>query len=261
MGRVTKKSVGKRKLAARRAATSAQNRLPKKPPSSIVACSTSTAITRPSGSADKLLGKLKSNKVKDIWHRLFGEKYSDGIKIKGPKEYREKVKRQLDTLKGTKSGGEILNALNKQGREGKGVTIVQADSLDDTSCIPKDRTKAYPEKSNFESATGRIKITKAGVGTSSTVRFDPDIPYPFSDGSGNLKPEVVIGHELLHAKHNGEGRNLRNHLDPTDPRPGGSNHEEAQTIGRGAYKNDYPTENTLRKEMGITNVRKSHGQL
>ncbi len=41
---MTKKSVGERKLAARRAATNAQNRLPKKPPSPIVACSTPTVL-------------------------------------------------------------------------------------------------------------------------------------------------------------------------------------------------------------------------
>jgi hypothetical protein len=220
------------------------------------------SVTRSSkGLFGRLLGAIGRalKALKDKYHELFGEKYSDGITIKGSPEYREKVRKRLDELKGTSSGKAILNDLDKQGRSGKSVTIKSVEP-GDNHCQALG-SGAFPETAKVDPATGRVDVTKAGKGSSSDVGFNPDYEPKYPDGTSCRSPAIGLGHELLHAKHNGEGRNLAGFDDATDPgtlEP--SNHEEAQTIGRGAYSGDSPTDNSLRTEMGYK-PRTSHGSV
>jgi hypothetical protein len=189
------------------------------------------------------------------------EKYSDGIKIKGTKAYRDKARKRLDELKKTKEGKKILDQLASQGKAGKGVVIVPADPGDNHCSPTGDWKNAYPEKAKKNALTGRIDVEKSGAGTTSDVGFNPDYEPKYKNGKPCRSPAVGLGHELLHAVHNGNGTNLAKFSDPTDPgtsKP--SNHEEAQTIGRGAYSGDSPTDNSLRSEMGYK-PRTSHGSV
>jgi hypothetical protein len=62
----------------------------------------------------------------------------------------------------------------------------------------------------------------------------------------------ILGHELIHARHNQAGRNLRQ-LHPTTDASFG-NREEEQTIDTGDL-----TENMLREEHGLKGKRFGHG--
>lgn len=91
---------------------------------------------------------------------------------------------------------------------------------------------------------------KAGIGSSTTVEIDPtcsDDDNKVHDKDGNEISDPVyifLGHELIHARHNQEGRNRRG-LAATDGKY--SNREEEETIATGAGMN----ENELRAEHGL----------
>lgn len=251
----------RKKKAARRAVALARSKARNKAPVPVGSCPTPYDL---SSAAGELLSRL-GDAARDLYHSIFGEKYSDGITIKGDKAYRQKVRARLDELKKTKSGKQILNTLDAQGRAGKGVVITSVGP-GQNQCKPTGNAKdAYPVTAALNSKTGRVDVTKAGKGTSSEVGFNPDYEPKYTSGPNKGKscrsPAIGLGHELLHAQHNGEGKNLRKFSDPTDKGvPGGSNHEEAQTIGRGAYKGDKPTDNSLRQETGYK-PRTSHGSV
>jgi hypothetical protein len=79
-------------------------------------------------------------------------------------------------------------------------------------------------------------------------------------GTPCAPPRAYLLHELLHALHAMTGE-LAHHIgDSSDPMPGGSTHEEAWTIGRGAYVDLPLTENALRTELAVPR-RTSHGSL
>jgi uncharacterized Zn-binding protein involved in type VI secretion len=217
-----------------------------------------------SSSAKGLLSRLSSF-AKDIFHRVLGEKYNKGITIRGPKEYRDKVRARLDELNKTSSGQAIIKRLEELGKQGKRTTIVFA-APGDNHCTPLGNfgrwKNAYPKKGAVDLSTGKVVVSEAGKGTSSEVGFNPDYEPLYADATSCRSPAIGLGHELLHAVHNGEGRNLMNYQDTTDAGtwPNPSDHEEAQTIGRGAYANGKPTDNSLRDEMGYKR-RTSHASV
>lgn len=182
-----------------------------------------------------------------IWEWIHGEgeeDYNGVIRIKGGKEFREKVKQDLDELAKTESGQAILRRLLEAGKK---VKIVSGQI---NTCKPDDNN-AYPVK--VKESQGKIVIEKKGSGTGSTITYNPyDSPqYPDLKPPLQCRPPAIgLGHELIHALHNAEGENLTYYPDDTDPetiKP--SNHEEARTIGRGAYRGEFPSENSLRKEF------------
>jgi len=75
-------------------------------------------------------------------------------------------------------------------------------------------------------------------------------------GAGNVliscPAQVSLGHELVHAMNNAEGKLVILGDDPvgtaTQPKIG---EREAQAIGVGSHSGDYPTENSLRKDLGL----------
>ena len=94
----------------------------------------------------------------------------------------------------------------------------------------------------------------AGIPTGSTVRYNPDVAMRVFDSSGNQidePPQLVLGHEMVHALNNAEGT----HHHGTDPAAPASqpniNEEEAATIGTGSHSGDALTENTFRDDLGL----------
>jgi hypothetical protein len=89
----------------------------------------------------------------------------------------------------------------------------------------------------------------AGPGGGTTIMFDDDFDdtrVNVFDAAGHQIAEPLftsIGHELIHAKHNAEGRNRRNLASTDAAYP---NREEQETIETGTL-----TENTLRAEHGL----------
>lgn len=207
-----------------------------------------------------ILAELSSFLV-DLWQDIFGERYSDGIVIKGTTEYREKVREHLDTLKRTPTGRLLLERIDAQGRDGKGVVIYSVPPAEN-QCMPTGTWRdSRPVSAALDASTGKISVATPGNGTTSEVGFNPDYEPQYPGGESCRSPAIGLGHELIHAMHNGDGTNLGTYADSTDLGvPGGSNHEEAQTIGRGAYANDPITDNALRRDLGYK-PRTSHGSV
>jgi len=92
------------------------------------------------------------------------------------------------------------------------------------------------------------------------VFYNRECVATYDDGTPCAPPHAYLLHEMQHVMHAMTGE-IANHIpDYSDPMPGGSNHEEAWTIGRGAYLAAPLTENELRREIGVP-VRDSHGSL
>jgi hypothetical protein len=193
------------------------------------------------------------------------EKYSDGITIKGDKAYRDAIRKQLDDMQKGPVGKKIVDDLDRQGRDGKGV-VIKHDAGASPGTAPGDATARLAKETSKDPTTGKITVTKPGAGTSSVVDFPADLgkeipafaKYP--DGKDAPPNQVPLGHELIHAVHNGDGTNLRSEEFDGDPSGRKSNHEEAQTMGIGPYSGDEMTENALRKEAGHDRPRTSHAK-
>ena len=112
-------------------------------------------------------------------------------------------------------------------------------------------------------AQGRVIVTSPGTRVPPgeiRIYYDRKFHQEYDDGTPCFVIWFELAHELTHAVHGMSGTVLAGFPDPTDPMPGGSNHEEAWTIGRGAYLGDSPTENAIRAAHGVP-VRDSHGSL
>ncbi|GBC93872.1 hypothetical protein HRbin15_02374 [bacterium HR15] len=225
------------------------------------AASTPPVISKPDTDLIKLARQMwrsGTRGVQKAWQWLRQEEiYNAGIVIRGNKEFREKVKENLDFLYKTRNGRQILNALDAAGKKGKITVITESKynwckSLNDEDAFV---AKAYCSKD------GRIIITTRGKGSGSVVGYNPRFEPKYPDGRPCRPPVVGLAHELIHAMHNANGENLRRFIDMSDPdMPQGSNHEEARTIGRGAYENEFPSENSLRDELGFER-RTSHASV
>ncbi len=175
------------------------------------------------------------------------EEYAPGITIFGTDEYRRETRHALDRLAQTAEGRQILAAFAELGRQGHGVTIRTNGSDTGYSARPDDATASEPLETR-RTDSGAIEIVRPGPGSATTVFFDPEEERRYEDGDLCRPQYVGLGHELIHAIHNGRGENLRDY--PYEAADGDhTNHEEARTIGLGPYANGL-NENDLRVELG-----------
>jgi hypothetical protein len=122
---------------------------------------------------------------------------------------------------------------------------------------PSD-SQIYGGANAIRGGAGTLENTDGTAGTGGTTIIQIDANLTDSDAvvfdsAGNeisLPVFITLGHELIHAKHNAEGRNRRN-LAATNSDY--SNREEEETIATGDM-----TENDLRTEHGLT-LRNGHG--
>jgi hypothetical protein len=177
-------------------------------------------------------------------------KYSDAILIDGGEGFRNRTKEALDNLSKTKVGKAVLDKLNALGAD-KPTTIVY---------YPQDAAQATNDDAygkNPNEKGGRVDVTP-NKGSGAKVFYDPY--HTPTDAAQNPcpsgGPEVALGHELIHAVHDAQGTN-RAAVPYTAIESGTENHEEAATIGLGAYAKDPMTENALRRELGVP-LRTSH---
>lgn len=115
----------------------------------------------------------------------------------------------------------------------------------------------------WEEVDGRIEVTVPGERVppgAIRVLYNRNCNQTYDDGERCFEPWFLLAHELLHATHGMSGTVLADHPDSSDPMQGGSNHEEALTIGRGAYVGVSPSENAIRRTHDIWE-RDSHGTL
>lgn len=123
--------------------------------------------------------------------------------------------------------------------------------------IRPSSSQIYGGGNAIRGGSGTLENTDgtAGSGGTTIIQIDPglkdsDVVVYDKDGNEiNLPVFITLGHELIHAQHNSEGRNRRNN---TASDTSYSNQEEEETIATGGL-----TENDLRTEHGMT-LRHGH---
>ena len=152
------------------------------------------------------------------------------ITITGDKAFRDRVVADLKKLDATPTGHKLLESLNS----GSHKTTIQrtADGNEAGYGAPADR---------FVNADGT-----PGSGSDTTVSYNPDRTQ-IGDGSEpwmNRPPEVGLGHELVHADDAAKGQQVPGDTD-------GTRNRERQAVGLPPYENKDPSENGIRRDMGL----------
>lgn len=157
------------------------------------------------------------------------------VTIRGPASFQNQVIRDMFLLYNTPSGKELWRRIEAADQP---ITIVPESDPHNSFAAPNDGGDAA-----------------AGRPTGSTVRYNPDVAVFVFDSAGNripMAPQVILGHEMVHALNNAEGTH---HTAAVDPAPPASqptiNEEEAATIGTGSHSGDALTENTFRSDLGL----------
>ncbi len=155
------------------------------------------------------------------------------IQLSGSPMFNNKVVRDLYLLSTTPTGRALLSRLEAAGET---VTITEHPGVNGF-CRPVSWDRA-----------------RAGDPTGSVVQYNPDYRSNAFDSSGNMlaqPPQVILGHELVHALNNSEGT----HHTGTDPSPPASqptiDREESSAIGTGSHNGDAVTENGIRDDLGL----------
>lgn len=154
----------------------------------------------------------------------------DQITIQGDAAFREGVVNDLGTLYNTPSGRELIDGINKGPH---GMSIVKTD--DGNEC-------------GYDNPDGRFVRPDGtpGPGSSSTVFYNPNRTQ-IGDGSEpwmTRPPAVGLGHEMVHASDASKGTQVNGET-------GGTRNRELQAVGLPPYQDKTPSENSLRKDMGL----------
>jgi hypothetical protein len=209
-------------------------------------------------------GKADGETVRRDW--------GDGLVIVGETAAVADVASDLDQLAATAVGAPALAAVDGHAAELGARVIVRARPDPDGAAASCANTTFAHGGADLRTAAiaayelderGAIVILeRGGVVAPSSIRvlYNRDCVATYDDGTACAPARVYLLHELGHVLHAMTGE-LAHHIgDPSDPMPGGSTHEEARTIGRGAYTDLAISENALRAELAIP-LRDSHGSL
>lgn len=159
----------------------------------------------------------------------------DNMRINGPAEFQSDVMRDLYFLSTTETGKTLIDGL---GEAGYPVNIEPCSDPHNSFAIPDNSTDVAN-----------------GTGAGTVIQYNPSVAVRVQDRSGNWisePPQVFFAHELSHAYHNAQGTNATNGVDPNGP----ASHqniplEESHAIGTGSHTNSDPSENSLRRELGL----------
>ena len=198
--------------------------------------------------------------ITEVWNELHeGNKIQIHEKDEIGREhsgFRRKTLKQLGKLFSKPKGRELITKLIK-GNHRVAIVPSENDNHNDARAEPTHQS-AFESEDGNPGARGittseQEKISKLNYGSSTIIKIDPrlnDSRCNFVvDDKGTSKDTpvfITLGHELIHAKHNSEGRNKRKLHAPKEARKGYSNKEEFQTIQSGEI-----TENDLRNEHGL----------
>src|SRR5262249_33699948 len=143
---------------------------------------------------------------------------------------------------GTPTGHQLIDNLQSNGHT---ATIREATPTEATNNGGGVTTGVQPQMSN-------------GTGSDSTVAWAPGFNAQYKDQNGTMHTqpdEALLGHELNHADHNGNGASLNGTPDPKDPT---GNQEESRTIGINDHANEPVSENNILKDLGENWRRTDH---
>jgi hypothetical protein len=165
------------------------------------------------------------------------------LQVKGTEDFCGKAMKDLSILYNTPTGKKVMDKINA----GKHTTTIE--TLD----VPT------AQKNGGLCTPSSFPDSKNGKGTDSKVQYNPDVPDAgYTDEKGNpvvLPNSAMLGHELIHAGHMDEGKNLQDNPEPAEA---GSNEEESQTIGIHGHKDDELTHNNILKDLGDPHRRTDH---
>jgi hypothetical protein len=160
----------------------------------------------------------------------------------GPPEFQNKVIRDVFLLSTLPSGRRLLDRL---GQSFQPIDFVPELDPSNSFCAPHSDSDA-----------------QAGKPTGSSVMYNPDAALTVYDAQGgiiDMPPQILLGHELVHALNNAEGKQKYG----TDPDPPESQpdieEEEASAIGTGSHGSSTVSENALRHDLGIARRDNHYG--
>jgi len=158
------------------------------------------------------------------------------ISIEGPPEFQNKVLRDMWLLWCMPSGKALFAKIV---RNGKKITIVPFDEPGNSFAVPRANGDAVVHYNP------ELRIWVYGMDRNTII---------------SCPPPVALAHELIHAEHFGSGTDADG-PDPLLPAPPDPEHpdqhhpgeerEETKTIGVGSYRNEYPSENSFRRDLGL----------
>ena len=208
-------------------------------------------------------GKADDETVRRDW--------GEGLVVVGEAAAADAVVEDLDALATTDVGRDMFALVGPRAAELGARVIIRARPQSGAEAMTCANTMFAYGGADLRKAQiadyeldddGRIVIVERGGvvdPTSIRVLYNRECVATYDDGTPCAPPRVYLFHELHHVLHAMTGE-IANHIaDSSDPM-GSSNHEEAWTIGRGAYTERPLTENALRAELGIA-LRDSHGSL
>ncbi len=152
------------------------------------------------------------------------------ITIEGDKAFRDRVVADLQKLNATPTGHKLI------------------DSLDNGSKTVTIKKTSGGNSAGYDNPAGRFvnPAGTPGAGSNSTVSYNPDTTQ-IGDGSEpwmNRPPEVGLGHELVHADDAAKGQQVNGETD-------GTRNRELQAVGLPPYETKDPSENGMRRDMGL----------
>ena len=170
-------------------------------------------------------------------------KVGNHIIISGSDDFKKKAVADLCVLGNTKTGKDVLEALDKNRHD---VTLKELDMA------TAQANGALATRVNGADAFDPTK------GSATIVSYNPDLKDKYTDAAGkqyDMPVQSTLGHELIHAVHNDRGTNERN---TPDPKEAGSNMEEANTIGINDRSGAAMSENNLLKDLNAGIRRTDH---
>lgn len=198
--------------------------------------------------------------------------WGQAIQIVGTEANVEAVLQDLDRMVETEVGAELVAGLEAEAASTDEQLVVRARHEPDGEMTQCGRTLFVAGSFDHKRARaaewhidddGKVVVDQPGAALSPSrirVIFNRACAPVYPDGAPCSEPYVWLFHELIHALHALRGVLLDQINDPSDPIKFGSNHEEAWTIGRGAYADEPVTENALRRAVGLP-VRDSHASM
>jgi NleD-like pathogen effector protein (putative zinc metallopeptidase) len=178
--------------------------------------------------------------------------YGHNIRIVGDEEYLAGMKDRLDRLAALPAGAELLSALGASGHP----TELSAIPLHEMILSGPNARPLELEASSYRPGPGGELVP--GPGSGARIHINPDSLIP------ETTPEIVLGHELIHALHYHLGQRLG--AVQTEGSNAGTRLEELRTIGTDGYEHVEHSENELRGQWNerfpdrpVAPIRTSHG--
>jgi len=188
------------------------------------------------------------------------------VSRKDPPEFHQQTRAALKKLDSKPAGATVLQqlaALNEMNPK-KMVIIKKAtpEICSDQSMPAFDRPRSvFPLTSSSVCLPKRTSDPfvpyVAGKGADKTIiEFNPSGGMKFEAGRNNWKQDdrlgfINLGHELVHASHYLHGVQYREFTDnPGLDSDTGAAEEELRTTGVGPWRDEYPSDNAIRREHG-----------